>query len=64
MFHGDKDLNVDIDQSRRMNRELLDAGKSSELIVYPELDHGLRDETARADMLRRSEAFLRRNLKL
>jgi dipeptidyl aminopeptidase/acylaminoacyl peptidase len=64
MFHGDKDLNVDIDQSRRMNRELLGAGKSSELIVYPELDHSLRDETARADMLRRSEAFLRKNLKL
>ncbi|HEV7607347.1 MAG TPA: prolyl oligopeptidase family serine peptidase [Steroidobacteraceae bacterium] len=64
MFHGDRDLNVDIDQSRRMYKELHDAGKSGELIVYPELDHSLRDENARADMLRRSEAFLRKNLKL
>lgn len=64
MFHGTMDLNVDIDQSRRMDKELRSAGKSSELIVYPDLDHGLRDETARADMLRRSEAFLRARLKL
>jgi dipeptidyl aminopeptidase/acylaminoacyl peptidase len=64
MFHGTKDLNVDIDQSRRMDRELRGAGKASELIVYPQLDHNLIDGTARADMLRRSEAFLRKNLKL
>jgi dipeptidyl aminopeptidase/acylaminoacyl peptidase len=64
MFHGTMDLNVDVDQSRRMDKELRSAGKSSELIVYPDLDHGLRDETARADMLRKSDAFLRKNLKL
>jgi dipeptidyl aminopeptidase/acylaminoacyl peptidase len=64
MFHGDKDLNVDIDQSRRMFKELHNAGKSGRLVVYPELDHSLRDETARADMLRKSDAFLRQHLKL
>jgi dipeptidyl aminopeptidase/acylaminoacyl peptidase len=64
MFHGTMDLNVDIDQSRRMDKELRSAGKSSELIVYPDLEHSLRDETARADMLRRSEAFLRKQLRL
>ncbi len=53
MFHGDTDFNVSIDQSRKMDRELREAGKSSELVVYPGLDHGLVDGTARADMLRR-----------
>jgi len=64
MFHGTMDLNVDIDQSRRMDKELRNAGKSTELIVYPDLEHSLRDETARADLLRRSEAFLRKQLRL
>jgi dipeptidyl aminopeptidase/acylaminoacyl peptidase len=64
MFHGDTDFNVSIDQSRRMDRELRGAGKSSELVVYPGLDHGLVDGTARADMLRRTEAFLRRAMGL
>jgi dipeptidyl aminopeptidase/acylaminoacyl peptidase len=64
MFHGTKDLNVDIDQAKRMDRELRGAGKSTELVIYPELEHSLVDGTARADMLRRSEAFLRKNLKL
>jgi dipeptidyl aminopeptidase/acylaminoacyl peptidase len=62
MFHGDKDDNVEIVQSRRMDRELRWAGKSSELIVYPQLDHALLDGDARADMLRRSDAFLRAKL--
>lgn len=64
MFHGDLDLNVDIGQSRYMDKALRGAGKSSELIVYPKLEHSLRDGTARADLLRRSDAFLRRQLKL
>jgi dipeptidyl aminopeptidase/acylaminoacyl peptidase len=64
MFHGTMDLNVDIDQARRMDKELRSAGKSTELVVYKDLEHSLRDETARADMLRKSEAFLRRHLKL
>jgi dipeptidyl aminopeptidase/acylaminoacyl peptidase len=64
MFHGDKDLNVEVDQSRRMDKALRNAGKSTELIIYPDLDHGLVDGAARADMLRKSEAFLRTHLKL
>ena len=63
MFHGDNDLNVDIEQSRRMDKALRAAGKSTELIVYPGLEHGLRDGTVRADMLRRSQAFLSQHLK-
>jgi len=64
MFQGDMDLNVDIAQPRLMDRELRRAGKSSQLIVYKDLDHSLRDGTVRADMLRKSDEFLRKNLKL
>lgn len=62
MFHGDMDVNVDIEQSRRMDERLRAGGKSSELVVYPKLTHGLLDSGVRADMLRRADAFLRRNL--
>jgi dipeptidyl aminopeptidase/acylaminoacyl peptidase len=64
MFHGDNDLNVDIGQSKFMDKQLRNAGKSSELVVYPKLEHSLRDGTVRADMLRKSDAFLRKQLKL
>ncbi len=64
MFHGDMDLNVDIGQSRFMDKQLKKAGKSSELVVYPDLEHSLRDGTVRADMLRKSDAYLRKQLKL
>jgi dipeptidyl aminopeptidase/acylaminoacyl peptidase len=63
MFQGDMDVNVDIGQSRYMDKELRRAGKSSELIVYPKLEHSLRDSNARADMLRKSDAFLRKQMK-
>jgi dipeptidyl aminopeptidase/acylaminoacyl peptidase len=62
LFHPAEDVNVDIMQSRRMDKELRDAGKSSELVVYPDLDHGIRSGAARTDMLRRSDAFLRQHL--
>jgi dipeptidyl aminopeptidase/acylaminoacyl peptidase len=57
-------MNVEVGQSRRMDRELSAAGKSSELVVYPGLAHDLYDGTARADLLRRSEDFLRASLRL
>jgi dipeptidyl aminopeptidase/acylaminoacyl peptidase len=64
IFHGDKDLNVGINQSRMMRDKLRDAGVRNELIVYPNLDHQLEDSAARTDMLRRSDAFLRGALKI
>jgi dipeptidyl aminopeptidase/acylaminoacyl peptidase len=64
LFHGDLDLNVGVVQSRRMQDKLKGAGLHSELIVYPGLDHYLEDGAARADMLRRSDAFLRQALKI
>ena len=62
MFHGDRDRNVGIRQSQLMDTRLRDAGRRSELVVYPGLDHQIDDSAARADMLRRSDAFLREAL--
>ncbi len=58
IFSGDKDANVDIGQSRAMDAALRSAGRPHELIVYPGLDHQLDDSSARADLLRRSAAFM------
>jgi acetyl esterase/lipase len=64
MFHGTLDNNVGIAESRRMESKLRGLGKPVELVTYTGLDHYLEDSQARADMLRRSDAFLRRSLKL
>jgi len=58
MFHGDMDLNVDIAESRAMDKALKAAGKSSELVTFAGLDHQLYDDAARADMLERAYQFL------
>lgn len=59
MFHGDLDQNVSISQSRLMEDKLKSAGKRNELIVFPGLDHYLDDSGARAQMLARSNDFIR-----
>lgn len=62
MFHGALDENVWITESRAMEKALKTAGKPVELVTYPRLDHQLDDSTARADMLAKSDAFLRKTL--
>lgn len=62
LFHGDMDRNVGVQQSRVMADRLRGAGKRVELVVYPRLDHQLDDSEARADMLRKADAFLRASL--
>jgi dipeptidyl aminopeptidase/acylaminoacyl peptidase len=64
LFHGDLDLNVGIFQSKFMAEQLKNAGKPVELTVYPKLDHGLVDSAVRADMLAKSDAFLRKAMGL
>jgi dipeptidyl aminopeptidase/acylaminoacyl peptidase len=64
MFHGEYDLNVRINQARFMDEQLKKAGKRSELVVYPRIDHGLRDGTVRADMLTKTDNFLRAAMKM
>lgn len=64
LFHGDHDSNVDVDQSRFMHDQLRSAGRHSELVVFRGLDHNLEDSEARAQMLRQTDAFIRRSLDL
>jgi dienelactone hydrolase len=64
LFHGEMDRNVPIQQSKEMADHLAAAGVPHELITWPDLDHQLDDSAARAEMLRKSEAFLRRVLGL
>lgn len=64
MFHGDKDQNVEIEQSRMMASRLRGAGKKVELIEYKDLTHSLVDSAARTEMLAKSDAFLRASMGL
>ena len=62
LVHGDKDLNVRISHSRRMDAALREAGKSSELIEFKGLDHGLADANARRQMLTKIGELLERTI--
>jgi dipeptidyl aminopeptidase/acylaminoacyl peptidase len=64
LFHGALDLNVGVGESKLMDEKLRAAGKQSQLVLYPGLDHQLEDSAVRADMLRQTDAFLRTALKL
>jgi len=64
MFHGDKDVNVDIRHAEMMQTKLKDAGKPADLVIFPGLDHQLNDSGARAQMLERADTFLRASLGL
>lgn len=59
MFHGDRDRNVGIDESRLMASRLKGAGRKVELVEFPGLDHQLDDDGARTLMLAKADAFLR-----
>ena len=47
-----------------MRDRLQSAGKPVELVEFEKLDHQLDDSEARAQLLRRSDAFLRKALGL
>jgi dipeptidyl aminopeptidase/acylaminoacyl peptidase len=64
LFHGERDRNVGVRQSRLMHDQLRDAGRAVELVEFDELDHYLDDSAARVQMLRRSDAFLRQALNI
>ena len=61
LFHGDRDLNVLVGHSRRMNDALRAAGRRSDLVIYPDLEHDLADGSVRRQMLERIRAFLAAN---
>ncbi len=62
LVHGDKDMNVRISHSKRMDSALRGDGKSSELIEFKGLDHGLEDANARRQMLTRIGELLERTI--
>jgi len=62
IFHGMTDVNVGFAESEAMDNALRRAGKQSELVRYPGLDHQLPDSAVRADMLSKTDAFLRKSM--
>jgi len=64
LFHGELDRNVSISQSRHLCARLTSAGGKCELVSWGGLDHQLDDAAARAQMLHKSEVFLRQSLDL
>jgi dienelactone hydrolase len=64
LFHGERDLNVNVRESRRMAGRLEKAGVKSELVTWEDLDHYLEDAGARTLMLRKSDEFIRQALSI
>lgn len=62
LFHGDLDLNVDVNQSRVMEDRLKDAGKSVKYIEFENVAHSLADSKVRYEMLKEIDTFLTANL--
>lgn len=58
LFHGTRDLNVDVRHSRDMERALKEAGKPVIYREYPDLQHDLGDSIVRANMLQDIGKFL------
>lgn len=63
MFHGDRDRNVGIRESRMMASRLKEAGKPVELVEFHNLDHYLDDSNVRTGMLDKMDKFLRASMK-
>ncbi len=60
LFHGTLDQNVDVGSSRLMDDKLRGAGKQVTLVEFKGLDHQLLSPTARTQLLRQADAFLRK----
>lgn len=64
LFHGDQDQNVGVGESRMMAARLRSAGKPVDYVEFKGLDHQLLDDDVRAELLDRSDMFLRKSLAL
>lgn len=58
LFHGTLDLNVDVRHAQAMEKALKAAGKPVTYHEFEDLQHGLEDSRARADMLTEIGQFL------
>jgi dipeptidyl aminopeptidase/acylaminoacyl peptidase len=61
LLHGEEDINVRFDHSKKMAKALKKKKKDVELIEYEEVAHGIRRNQYRIDMLERIGAFLDEN---
>jgi len=64
LFHGDRDQNVGIGESRLMVDKIKGVGGKIELVEFNGLDHQLNDPAARAQMLAKADAFLRASMRM
>ena len=62
MFHGTMDRNVSYVQSKNMAAACSAAHARCELVTFDGLDHYLDDSSARTQMLRKSDDFLKQSL--
>jgi dipeptidyl aminopeptidase/acylaminoacyl peptidase len=62
LFHGDRDTNVGVGESRLMVDKIKAAGGKVDFVEFKGLDHQLRDNTVRATLLGRADAFLRASM--
>ena len=64
IWHGDKDENVSVEESRFMAKQMRAAGKAVQYVEFAGLDHYLYSDEARARVLAESDAFIRKALGL
>ncbi|PIS27981.1 MAG: S9 family peptidase [Candidatus Marinimicrobia bacterium CG08_land_8_20_14_0_20_45_22] len=62
LVHGQADNNVNFQNSAMFIDELVKKGKSFEMMVYPNRDHGISDNEARIHLYEKMADFLKKNL--
>ncbi|MDJ0926198.1 MAG: alpha/beta fold hydrolase [Gammaproteobacteria bacterium] len=62
LFHGDEDVNVDVQHSKKLHKALRKAGKKTTLVIYDDAEHGIWRNEYRVDMLDRIGEFLATHL--
>jgi dipeptidyl aminopeptidase/acylaminoacyl peptidase len=62
LFHGDEDINVHSDHSKKLVKALKKKKKSVEYHVYEDAEHDIWRSEYRIDMLQKMGSFLERNL--
>lgn len=62
LFHGTMDRNVNVEQTRVMDKALVAAGVPHKTVIFENRDHYIIDSDLRALMLRDSDAFLRQSM--
>jgi len=58
LFHGDRDINVDVRHSKIMHKALKKAGKNSEMVIYKNTAHSIWRDGYRIDLLSKIGRFL------